>query len=107
MKMGMDQRALRAMGEEEAQRIAIGALSFLATDEALMTRFTAVTGIAPGDIRSVATDPGFMAGVLDFLLGHEPDAVAFADTFGVPPEDVVRAHATLTGGHDANPWLST
>ena len=107
MKMGMEHRAARRMGEEEANRIAIGALTHLASDEALMTRFASVTGIAPGDMRSVAGEPGFLAGVLDFLLGHEPDAIAFATEFGVPPEDVARAYATLVGGSDPSPWLST
>ena len=99
-------RVTRRISEEEAQRIAIGALVHIANDDALMSRFVSVTGIAPGDIRAAANEPGFLAGVLDFLLGHEPDAVAFASEFGVPPEDVGLARVALIGGTDPDPWTS-
>ena len=100
-------RGIRALSEDEAQRIAIGALMHIANDETLMTRFVSVTGIAPGAIRAAAGEPDFLAGVLDFLLGHEPDAVAFATEFGVPPEDIGLARVTLMGGTDPDPWTST
>ena len=93
------------MGQDEAERIAIAALGHVATDETLMSRFLSVTGIDPGDIRAAASDPAFLAGVLDFLLGHEPDAVAFAAQNDLPPEDVMRARASLVGG-TPDPWLS-
>ena len=94
-----------AMGADEAERIAILALGHVASDETLMTRFLAVTGIDPGEIRKAAADPGFLAGVLDFLLGHEPDAVAFATENQLAPEDLMRAKARLGGG-GPDPWLS-
>ena len=99
-------RAPPTISAEEAERIAIAALGFVAADETLMTRFLSVTGIEAGDIRAAAADPGFLAGVLDFLLGHEPDAVAFATEYSLPPEDVLRARAALAGGAP-DPWLST
>lgn len=105
--MGSEYRAARRMSTEEAQRIAIAALAYLANDEALLTRFISVTGIAPGDMRAAAGSPEFLAGVLDFILGHEPDAVAFAQELGVPPEDVGRARVELLGGTDPDPWTST
>lgn len=94
------------MSGDEAERIAIAALGHVAADETLMSRFLSITGIEPGDIRAAAADPGFLAGVLDFLLGHEPDAVAFATEHSLAPEDVLRARAVLTGG-TPDPWLST
>ena len=106
VKMGMEGRPGRAMSEDEAQRIAIGALAHIAADEALLTRFVSVTGIEPGAIRQAATQPHFLAGVLDFLLGHEPDALDFAARFGVPPEDVGRARLALSGEGDPEPWTS-
>lgn len=93
------------MSADEAERIAIAALGHVAADETLMTRFLSVTGIDPGQIRAAAADPGFLAGVLDFLLGHEPDAVAFAAEHSLPPEDVLRARTVLAGGAP-DPWLS-
>ena len=93
------------MTTDEAERVAIAALAYLAGDEELMGRFLAVTGLEASGLRAAAADPGFLAGVLDFLLGHEPDAVAFAAEHSLPPEDVMRARATLAGG-TPDPWLS-
>ena len=107
MKMGMERTATPSMSAEEAQRIAIGALVHVANDETLLTRFVSVTGIDPGQMREAASEPGFLAGVLDFMLGHEPDVVAFATEFGVPPEDVAAAYIVLLGSNDPNPWTST
>ena len=105
-KMGMEYRAGCGMSEEEAQRIAVGAFTYIANDEAMLTRFISVTGVAPNDMRAAAMESGFLAGVLDFLMGHEPDAVAFANEFGIAPDDVGRARLTLTGNSDPNPWMS-
>ena len=101
-KMGFGERR---MGADEAERIAIAALAHLAGNDDLMMRFLSVTGITATEIRAAAADPGFLAGVLDFLLGNEPDAVAFAHEHSLPPEDLMRARAALGGGV-ADPWLS-
>ena len=93
------------MRKEEAERIAVAALVHVANDETLMTRFVSVTGVDPADIRSAAGEPGFLAGVLEFLLGHEPDAIAFAHENDLPPEDVGRARVVLVGGNP-DPWSS-
>ena len=94
------------MSEDEAQRIAVAALLHVASDEALMTRFISITGIDPGEVRRMAADPAFLAGVLEFLLGHEPDAVAFAEEASVAPEDVGTARVVLSGGTNPDPWQS-
>ena len=108
MNRGMNRKmgfAERRMGPEEAERIAIAALAHLAGDETLMMRFLSMTGITASEIRAAAADPGFLAGVLDFLLGNEEDAVAFAAEHALPPEDLMRARAALGGG-TADPWHS-
>lgn len=101
-KMGFGERR---MPTDEAERVAITALAHLANDEGLMMRFLSMTGITAAEIRAAAADPGFLAGVLDFLLGNEEDAVEFAHANALPPEDILRARAALAGGAP-DPWHS-
>ena len=82
----------------DAASLSISALSWIAADGELMSRFLALTGIEPGQIRAAAVEPGFMAGVLDFLLAHEPTLLRFCDENGVQPEAVARAQVQLGGG---------
>lgn len=90
----------RASREDDAQSTAIAALAFIAGDPELLPRFLAVTGIEASSIRAAAGEPGFLAGVLDFLLAHEPSLVRFAETTGTPPETVLVARRSLPHGDD-------
>lgn len=73
------------------ESIAIGALSWIAADGEMMTRFMGLTGIEPDQIRNVAGEPGFLAAVLDFLLAHEPTLNRFCDDNEIEPKHVARA----------------
>lgn len=83
------------MSREAAQDVAVRGLLFLAGNDDLLSRFSALSGIAPGDMRAAAADPGFLVGVLDFFLAHEPDLVALSEAENMAPEDAVRARFTL------------
>jgi hypothetical protein len=85
---------------EAAEALAITALAFLAADPEHLGDFLAVTGIGPESIREAARDPGFLAGVLDHLAGHEALLIAFARAEGIAPTEVERARAALGGGWD-------
>lgn len=84
----------------DAENLAIAALSFVAADSELLPRFLAITGIAPRDIRRAAAEPGFLAGVLDFILAHEPTLIAFCDQTGFDPARVAEARRVLPLGDD-------
>lgn len=84
--------------QEEAEGLAIEALGFIAQDNELMGRFLALTGLAGDDIRQAVSTPGFMAGVLEFLLNHEPTLLAFCSAAGKNPQRVAQAFALLPGG---------
>ena len=92
------------MGRGETHRpedIAIRALGFIAADPELLPRFLAITGIEPQAIRQAASEPGFLAGVLQFVLAHEPTLMKFSAESGLQPAAVVRATAALPlGDHD-------
>ncbi|MCT7375685.1 DUF3572 domain-containing protein [Chelativorans salis] len=86
------------MQQEQAEAIAIQALSFIASDPELLPRFLALTGIEAGQIRQAANEPGFLAGVLQFVLAHAPTLLSFSEQSGVPPQDVSTAHRHLPLG---------
>ena len=91
-------RAAKAgASREDAERMAIRALGFLAADEERLDRFLALSGLDPGGLRAAAAAPGFLAGVLDHLCADEPALLAFAAEAGVAPEHVDRARALLSG----------
>ena len=48
-------------------------------------------------IRAAASDPAFLAGVLDHVASDEPLLLAVAEHAGVKPEAVMRARAALSG----------
>lgn len=85
----------------QAQALAISALAFIAGDEKLLPRFLALSGIEAGQVRSAAQAPGFLAGVLDFILAHEPTLMDFAAHADVDPASVAAARRTLPGGDDS------
>ncbi|MBO6716660.1 MAG: DUF3572 domain-containing protein [Rhizobiaceae bacterium] len=96
MKTGSQDRAA-------AEALAIEALAFIASDDKLLPRFLAITGIEASDIRRAAATPGFLAGVLQFIAAHEPTLVQFAEATGHAPDSVNRALAVLPfgdGGYD-------
>ena len=87
---------------EQAEAIAIQALGFVASDLELLPRFLAMTGIEAHSIRQAAGEPGFLAGVLQFILAHEPTLLRFAEETGVAPGAVGRALRALPMGDDSH-----
>lgn len=84
----------------DPQETAIAILAWLAGEPDLLSRFLALTGVEPGALRGAAGDPAFLAGLVDFLMSHEPTLIAFCEATGTAPETVVRAHALLAGPLD-------
>jgi Protein of unknown function (DUF3572) len=88
----------RASGSREAaETLAVQALGFLAEEPERLGAFLSVSGIAHEDIRQAAREPGFLAGVLDHMLGDETLLMAFADSAGLDPASVARARRALGG----------
>ena len=81
--------------EIDPEALAVRALGYLAADGDRLGRFLALTGIAPADIRAAAAQPGFLAGVLDYLLADEALLLAFGADSGIAPEAIGDARRRL------------
>lgn len=90
--------ARRQMNREDAEMVAVRALSFVAADPELLPRFLSLSGIDAGAVRAAAREPGFLAGVLRFIADHEPTLLKFAEESGVAPQDAVEALRLLPFG---------
>ncbi len=77
--------------------LAVQALGFIAAEPQRLKRFLDMTGIDAPAIRTAAQQPGFLAGVLEHMLGDENLLVAFAADAGVDPAEVARARGWLGG----------
>jgi hypothetical protein len=87
-----------ALTREQAEALAIQALTFIGEDGERLGRFLAVTGIGPAEIRAAAREPGFLIGVLDYLASDDRLIAAFAGENNLDPADVDRGRAALAGG---------
>jgi hypothetical protein len=90
----------RKTTSEDAEALAISALAHIAADPVLLPRFLALTGIEAQAIRHAAREPGFLAGVLRFVLAHEPTLIDFAEHAGITPVSVGEALRALPTGDD-------
>ncbi|MCY0146521.1 MULTISPECIES: DUF3572 domain-containing protein [Hoeflea] len=85
----------------DAEETAIAVLGWLAGEPELMGRFLALTGLEASNLREAAKEPGFLAGVLGFLMNHEPTLMDFCASTGTRPEAVTRAFQALGGASEA------
>lgn len=81
---------------------AVTVLGWLANEPDMLGRFLALTGMEPAQLRNAVNDPGFLGGMLDFLMSHEPSLMAFCEATGTPPEAVIAASA-----HFSSPGLGS
>lgn len=92
------------MSREKAEETAISIFAWLAGREELMNRFLALSGLTATALRQASSDPGFLAGIVDFVMAHEPTLMEFCNDSGFKPEIVVASHDALNGG-GADPWV--
>ncbi|OJT95868.1 DUF3572 domain-containing protein [Metarhizobium album] len=85
-----------AAAAADPQETAIAVLSWLANEPDMLSRFLALTGVAPGELRHAMGDTGFLAGLIDFIMGHEPTLMAFCAATDTAPETVAAAWRTLS-----------
>jgi len=81
---------------EAAESLAIQALAYLAGEPERLGRFLALSGLGPEQVRRAAAEPGFLAGVLEYLSSDESLLLGFADHARVAPAQISRAQAALS-----------
>jgi hypothetical protein len=81
---------------EVAEIVAIQALSFVAGDRERLGVFLAESGIGPETLRTAASDPRFLAAVLDFIMRDDATVKAFAAASQLHPTNIAAAHQALT-----------
>jgi hypothetical protein len=75
-----------------AEDTAVAVLGWLANEPDMLSRFLALSGVQPGQMRDAVNDPGFLAGMLEFLMQHEPTLMEFCQATDTRPEVVVAAY---------------
>ena len=78
-----------------AEIVAVQALSFIAGDPERLGLFLAESGIGPETLRTAATDPHFLASVLDFVMRDDATVKAFAGVSQLHPTNIAAAHQAL------------
>ncbi len=86
-----------ATGLQDAETLALRALGFLASEPDRLEPFLAATGLGPATLRAAASDPGFLAAVLDHISGSDSLLLEFAGNLGISPDLVGQARARLSG----------
>jgi len=89
------------MERAQAEEIAVRALAYIAANEELLPRFLNISGIKASEIRQAASTPGFLAGVLQFILAHEPTLIDFSQASEIPPQRVAVAARSLPFGEES------
>ncbi|MDS7596827.1 DUF3572 domain-containing protein [Agrobacterium tumefaciens] len=83
--------------EKDPQETAAAILGWLANEPDMLSRFLALSGLQANMLRQAVNDPGFLAGLTDFLMSHEPDLMAFCAATETSPETVEAAWRHFSG----------
>ncbi len=92
-RQAVNQKSSSAIAEETAAAV----LSWLANEPEMLGRFLALSGLQASQLRSSVGDPGFLAGMIDFLMSHEPTLMDFCEKSKIRPETVAAASRFYSG----------
>ena len=87
---------------ESAEVLALDALTWLVANDELLPIFLGSTGTGTDELRTRASEPEFLASVLDFLLMDDAWITAFCDAGDRPYDIPIRARAGLPGGAEVS-----
>lgn len=86
------------MTQEAAETVALQALGWLVSNDALLPVFLGTSGASSDDLRSRASDTEFLGSVLDFLTMDDAWVMAFCDAQGLAYDTPLQARWALPGG---------
>ncbi|WP_411890810.1 DUF3572 domain-containing protein [Yoonia sp. SDW83-1] len=90
------------MEQEHAQTIAYQALGWLVANDDLCPVFLGSTGGSVDDLRDKATDPAFLASVLEFITMDDKWVMEFCDGAGLAYDQPLRARYALPGAGEVH-----
>lgn len=106
MESGRKTRKNAVLNSEDAQILALHALTFLLEDTKRIDGFLRMTGIEPHHLRQLATSKQGQAAILDYLLGNETLLLTFTAEEGCDDQDPARARQSLGGRAMTQDWTS-
>ncbi len=86
-----------SLSADSAETVALQALAWLVANDELLPVFLGSTGASSEDLKAQASDPAFLASVLDFLTMDDAWVVAFCDAQGFSYEMPMMAAQVLSG----------
>lgn len=87
------------MDKDQAERIAIAALEYLAAGEDRLARFLNATGLRGETIRQSAAAPAFLRGVVEYVMSDETTAAECAAHAGLSPFEFIEVRRALAVVH--------
>ncbi|MBY0501251.1 MAG: DUF3572 domain-containing protein [Alphaproteobacteria bacterium] len=88
------------MDKEQAETIALQALSFLAKDETLLDHFLTLSGLTLQELKRRLREPDLLGGVLDAILADDTVLLSFCNATSLSPDTLVKARRALPGGYE-------
>ena len=96
----MNRKSLQDDGSTRAtaadHNLAVDVLGWMVADEDRLFPFLNATGLSPEDVRASLSDPAFLVGVLDHVMGNEPVLLACAQGLDIKPERIAAAWRRLS-----------
>lgn len=89
------QEASGRAAQEAAEAVAITVFAQLANEPEELQRFLALSGIEPETVRDAARQPGFLVGVLDYVLGGEKTLAGIEVATGLSAQTIGDARQRL------------
>ena len=86
--------------QESAEITALQALGWLVGQPDALGEFLNASGASPGDLSRRASDPHFLAALLDHLLETDARVLACTRDLNLPPTALGMARAGLPGGRN-------
>jgi len=80
---------------DDAEGLALQALTFLLSDAQRLSRFMSLTGIGPADLHTAVATSDLQTATLEYLLSDESLLLMFCQEAGVNPVIIVPAHDIL------------
>ena len=85
------------MDRDDAETVALQALTYLVSDPQRLSRFLSLTGIGLEDLRSEAITAELQIATLEYMLSDESLLLTFCQEVGIEPMMIAPAHALLSG----------